>query len=127
MCGKVIQTKCSNSSCVLMVGILGLSPNKTSNFRLLVQKQQNKIYDRSPINGLIVNQGDYDYYWFVSNLSTTNASAVWSYTLSLGLAQDGQDADLFVSVIDGRFPVDSDYDFSSSMLGPDNLVISSSD
>jgi hypothetical protein len=85
------------------------------------------MYDRTPISGLIVNQGDYDYYWFVSNLSTTNASAMWSYTLSLGLAQDGQDADLFVSVIDGRFPVDSDFDFSSSMLGPDNLVISSTD
>ena len=85
------------------------------------------MYDRTPISGLIVNQGDYDYYWFVSNLSTTNASAIWSYTLSLGLAQDGQDADLFVSVIDGRFPVDSDFDFSSSMLGPDNLVISSTD
>jgi hypothetical protein len=85
------------------------------------------MFDRTPISGLIVNQGDYDYYWFVSNLSTTNASAIWSYTLSLGLAQDGQDADLFVSVIDGRFPVDSDFDFSSSMLGPDNLVISSTD
>ena len=85
------------------------------------------MYDRSPINGRIVNQGDYDYYWFVSNLSTTNASAVWTYTLSLGLAQDGQDADMFVSVIDGRFPVDTDYDFASTMLGPDNLVISSTD
>ena len=30
-------------------------------------------------------------------------------------------------MLDGRFPVDNDYDFASTMLGPDNLVISSND
>lgn len=60
-------------------------------------------------------------------MSVTNASAIWSYEVSLGVSQDGQDADVFVSVLDGRFPIDTDFDYSSTMLGPDNLMITSSD
>jgi hypothetical protein len=33
----------------------------------------------------------------------------------------GNDPDLFVSVMDGRFPVAEDYDFASTMKGADSV------
>ena len=43
----------------------------------------------------------------------------------MSVYEDGQDADLFMSVLDGRFPVSNDYDFASTNLGPDNIIINS--
>ena len=40
---------------------------------------------------------------------------------------DGEDVDLFVSVLDGRYPIDSDYDFYSDNLGADDVYITSND
>jgi len=41
--------------------------------------------------------------------------------------KDGDDVDLYVTVLDGRFPVSDDYDFSSTNLGPDSIVVNSND
>jgi hypothetical protein len=40
-----------------MIGVLGTTPNKTSNFRIIVQKQANKLFDRNAIKGTIRNVG----------------------------------------------------------------------
>lgn len=37
------------------------------------------------------------------------------------------DADLFVSVMDGRNPTETDYDYKSQMIGADSIVIRSTD
>jgi hypothetical protein len=57
LCSKSIYDQCSESSCVLMIGVLGLTPNVTSNFRLMVHNQKTKIYDRTPVRGFIPNVG----------------------------------------------------------------------
>lgn len=36
LCNQVISTRCSDNSCILMLGVLGLTPNVTSNFRIIV-------------------------------------------------------------------------------------------
>jgi len=38
-----------------------------------------------------------------------------------------KDADLFVSVMDGRNPTEDDYDYKSQMIGADSIVIRSTD
>ena len=108
-----------------MVGILGLTPNITTNFRMIVQKQYNKLYSNNPVAGFLSDIGDYDYYWFVCNVSAINPQAYWEYTISASVDANGQDVDLFVSVLDGRFPVSEDYDFASTNLGPDDVYINS--
>lgn len=35
LCSSVIKAKCTSSSCILMIGVLGLTPNVVSNFRLI--------------------------------------------------------------------------------------------
>ena len=38
-----------------------------------------------------------------------------------------QDVDLFISVLDARYPTSEDYDYSSNNLGPDDVIIRSND
>jgi hypothetical protein len=37
----------------------------------------------------------------------------------------GTDVDLYVSILDGRFPVSEDYDFASENMGADSVFINS--
>ena len=37
------------------------------------------------------------------------------------------DADLYISVMDGRFPTEEDYDYMSDLIGTDFIRISSTD
>lgn len=127
LCSKVFTEKCGNTSCILMIGVLGLSKNMTSNYRLIYFEGQKKLTDKTPIKGTLQNVGDYDYYWFSSNSSVKNASAYWEYVVAVNVEASGQDVDLFVSVLDGRYPIDSDYDFYSDNQGPDDIYISSTD
>lgn len=106
-----------------MLGVSGLTPNLVSNFRILVQSSHNKIQSDNPVTGLIQNVGDYDYYWFASNYSIVNPNAFWQYTITTSVPIDGTDVDLYVSVLDGRFPTSDDYDFASTYIGPDNIYI----
>lgn len=45
----------------------------------------------------------------------------------MALDKDGDDVDLFISVLDGRFPISEDFDFASTNLGPDSITVSSKD
>lgn len=112
-----------------MIGVVGLTQQYASNFRITVYNQNNKIYDRSPIKGSLTNAGDYDYYWFTSNSSYVDPTFNWEYAITANI--DGTnmtaDVDLFVSVVDARYPTSEDYDFKSDNMGADDVYIRSSD
>lgn len=65
------------------------------------------------------------YYWFVSTRGMTEAE--WSHEIGLGIFALEGDIDLYVSVMDGRFPTPDDFDYSSELLGADYVTISSTD
>jgi hypothetical protein len=108
-----------------MLGVLGLTPDVTANFRILVHRERNKLQDRNPVRGFISEVGKYDYYWFTSNYSLTFPRDMWEFTITTSVDRDGQDVDLYVSALDGRFPTSDDYDFASDNLGPDDIYINS--
>lgn len=68
-------------------------------------------------------EGDYfDYYWFVINDAAIQSSADFQYQVSV--ATDGTgDPDLYVSLVDGRFPTETDYDLISKQAGADSVRI----
>ena len=110
-----------NSSCVLVIGVLGNTPNLMSSFRIIAYPARNKLVERQPITTTIEKAGGYHYYWFSSNASVISPSAVWEYIVSVGVGQANQDVDLFISVLDARRPVSEDYDFKSDDMGPDTI------
>jgi hypothetical protein len=81
------------------------------------------------VTGNITTAGSYRYYWFMNNatVGTGNSKAYWEYTISSSVMTTGNDVDLFVSVIDGRKPIDSDFDYSSTNVGADSIVLSAND
>lgn len=79
------------------------------------------------MKGTIQKAGGYDYYWFTSNTSFINPNSYWEHVIAVSNDGVNQDVDLFVSVIDGRYPTAEDYDFKSDFLGPDDVIIRSND
>jgi hypothetical protein len=73
-----------------------------------------------------IGDAAYDYYWFVINDTVADYGAQFQYQVSVG-SETGNDPDLFVSVMDGRYPVAEDYDFASHMRGADSVQIASND
>lgn len=68
----------------------------------------------------------FDYFWFVINDTVAEPDAYFNYQISVASPSD-QDPDLYVSVMDGRWPTQDDFDFKSSLNGADSVQISSSD
>ena len=50
ICPRVLNEKCGNTSCVLMLGVIGSTKNLRSNFRLLAYTSRNRLSDKTPIN-----------------------------------------------------------------------------
>jgi len=92
---------------------------------LKVFKGTNKIYPNVPIRANCKLAGEGDYYWFVSTAAMTLSS--WQYDIGLGIISKGKNADLFLSVMDGRNPSETDFDYKSANLGADFIKISSTD
>lgn len=55
-----------------MLGVVGLTPGATSNFRIIIHREKNKLASSAPIKGFIPEIGKYDYYWFTTNASVSN-------------------------------------------------------
>ena len=53
-------------------------------------------------------------------------NAKWQYDIAVSVVQEGQDVDLYLSLMDGRFPISEDYDFASENMGPDDISVNSS-
>jgi len=60
-------------------------------------------------------------------MDAAETQAYWQHTLAMGIKTTGADFDLYVSVMDGRYPTDTDYDFSSTNYGADSIFLSSKD
>jgi hypothetical protein len=56
----------------LLVGVQGITPGQTSQFRLTAYSEKNKIVPNTPVAGTLSKAGDYDYYWFLGNASVGN-------------------------------------------------------
>jgi hypothetical protein len=54
------------------VGVQGITPGQTSQFRLTAYSEKNKIVPNTPVAGTLSKAGDYDYYWFLGNASVGN-------------------------------------------------------
>lgn len=67
-----------------------------------------------------------DYYWYIINDTVFDANITFDYQFSVG-SETGGDPDLYVTVYDGRWPTEHDWDFSSKMYGADTVRITSDD
>jgi hypothetical protein len=64
------------------------------------------------------------YFWFTINDTVADANQSFDYQVSVG-TNGTYNPDLFVSLMDGRWPTDSDYDMQSTMIGADSIRIAS--
>lgn len=94
-------------------------------FRTRVFWGIDKLNVAEPRQDIIDDIGDYHYYWFFADQPKTNPGSYWQMQIGLAINNDGGDADLFVSVMDGRDPVSQDYDFKSDYRGADFVHIES--
>lgn len=101
-----------------------------SSFRVRAFNSTNKLEAFTPIQDSIEYSGSFKYYWFLSTAaaeSSDPASVYWQHQIAVGIKDLGADVDMYVSVMDGRFPVEEDYDFYSANQGPDMVTISAND
>ena len=63
----------------------------------------------------------------MTTAANTTTKLPWCYDISIGIKSLNDDADLYVSVMDGRSPTEVDYDYMSDMIGTDRIRISSKD
>jgi len=69
------------------------------------------------------SEGDYfDYYWFLINDAAVTSGVDFQYQVSVGSDGTG-DPDLYVSLMDGRFPTEEDFDLVSNKVGADSVRI----
>ena len=131
MSKEKLENACDNvlSNCAVLINIRGESQSYDSHFRVKVFNGTNRLYPNEPIEDAILVAGDYKYYWFVSTaaMAATLEIPNWLHEIGLGIKTPGQDVDMFVSVMDGRFPTEDDYDYKSVNLGSDWITISNND
>lgn len=95
--------------------------------RLRVFNGTNKLYPEKPIQGLHSGKGSFKYFWFLSK-GALDGLVEWQHTIAMGIKTEGGiDFDLYVSVMDGRYPTETDFDFKSTNFGADSIVLSSTD
>ena len=128
---QIMERLCKNADgCSFIIGVAGGTKNKLSSYRIKGFRGHNKLHMNKPIVKTVpfdrVGDNAYDYYWFVINDTVREPNAEFQYQVSVG-SETGNDPDLFVSVMDGRFPVAEDYDFRSIMDGADSVQIRSND
>ena len=66
--------------------------------------------------------GNFTYFWFYSD-GAKKLNNTWQHTVALGVETIGADFDLYVTVMDGRYPTENDYDFKSTNKGADVVFI----
>jgi hypothetical protein len=69
--------------------------------------------------------GEFKYYWFVSigGILAKIHGDEWQHEIGLGIRSLDQDADMYVTVLDGRYPTENDFDFKSTNVGADQVII----
>lgn len=128
ICSQTFAARCANSTnCALVIGVIGLTKDTQSQFRLTVFKQETKLISNTPISNTIAQAGQYHFYWFVNNITVARPNATWEYIVASSTFNKSGDVDLYVSAMDGRSPSTKDYDWFSDNVGPDDLYINEKD
>ena len=130
MCQEKLQEACASdgedADCVLTVSLMGITSDRDSSVRLRVFEGANKLYPERPIHGTHDGgKGAFKYYWFLSTGAMDHDE--WQHTIAMGIKTEGADFDLYVTVMDGRYPTEADYDFKSTNYGADSVLLSSED
>lgn len=60
-------------------------------------------------------------------MDAAETKAYWQHTIAMGIKTADADFDLYVSVMDGRYPTETDYDFRSTNFGADSIQLDSDD
>ena len=124
---SIMTSLCNNADgCAFIVGVVGGTENVRSSYRIKGFRGKNKLHLNKPIVKSVATKrtghNAYDYYWFLIKDTVQNPKAEFQYQVSVG-SETGNDPDLFVSVMDGRYPLAEDYDFASHMKGADSVNI----
>jgi CO dehydrogenase/acetyl-CoA synthase delta subunit len=117
-----LNDECGNDDCSIVFGIENTNTDPTK-FRIKGLKGDTMLQDSKPVQGTINVPGEYEYYWFVSLEAKENDGAYWQHSIALQIDSLGGDADLYVSVMDGRDPTSEDYDFKSENAGADTIIV----
>ena len=117
------------ADCSLLICVGGETTDYDSHFRVKVFNGTNKLYPGEPVEDTLFLADTYKYYWFVSTaaMAANDAFPFWLHEIGLGVKTPGMDVDMYVSVMDGRFPTEEDHDYKSENLGSDWVTISSND
>jgi len=100
------------AGCAYIVGVVGTSA-ELSSYRLKGFYGTNKLKIGVPVvnstESSEYNGSFYDYFWFSINDTVYYHDNYFDYSVSVG-TKDGENPDLFVSLMDGRYPTDDDFD-----------------
>ena len=131
ICQEKLREACSieGADCSLMISVFGESEDYDANIRLRVFNGTNKLYPEKPIHRTHSGKGSFKYFWFLSKgaMDATEAQQEWQHTIAMGIKTYGADFDLYVSVMDGRYPTQNDHDFKSTNFGADSIFLTSDD
>ena len=129
-CSEQMAKVCKGKKgCAFIVGVSGLGPAMSS-YRLTGFYGQNKLHLDTPVKNSqqFVKYKDHfmHYFWFVIRDAALagNSKAAFHYQVSVATRRSS-DPDLYISLMDGRYPTIDDYDFASTMTGADSIEISS--
>jgi len=119
----------SGPDCAILFSVRGETDYLDSHFRVKVFNGTNRLYPFEPIQDSLQLADTYKYYWFVSTaaMAATPEIPNWLHEIGVGIQTPGMDVDMYVSIMDGRFPTEDDYDYKSVNLGSDWVTISSND
>ena len=128
MSKRRMKDACSDN-CAILINVRGESELWDSHFRVKVFNGTNRLYPNEAIEGSLLQANEYKYYWFISTaaMAATTEFPNWLHEIGLGIKTPGMDVDMYVSVMDGRFPTEEDYDYKSVNLGSDWVTISNND
>jgi hypothetical protein len=129
-----MESGCKDArGCAILAGVVGSgidTANPLAEYRIKGFYGDNKIKNNLPRN-VTKLASEYtgktevwDYYWFVINDVAIKPGASFDYHISVA-SSSGGDPDLFVTLLDGRFPSSDDYDLGSQKKGADFLEITS--
>ena len=130
-CPMIMKELCPYTTtfgCSLVLGVVGTT-DILSSYRLKGFYGKNKMKVGVPLNSTYDSEefSDYtmDYFWFVINDTVADHDASFEYQVSVA-TEGNNNPDLYVSLMDGRYPILTDSDIKSEMFGADFISISSS-
>lgn len=109
---------------MVILGVHNIDDELEARFRLKIITGKIRLNSMEPKKSKITNAGDYHYYYYSSNTTVFYPDDYWEFIISTQVFTSEGDVDLFVTFVDARNPTSEDYDFGSSNIGPDDIMIS---